>query len=172
MHTYATQHTEWKSVQKRAKGDPANITKKSERWREGSRRSSGGGGGLLSEELALLVEDLLEREVAGDPGRNVDDQDLHLGVIDEVGKKLGRKEEVPETGEGVKSASDAFVDNEQQVYALSDIVTAGRLDEHLVHIALRTLIHSLVDLVHQRERRARKLGEREKVRDRRQSALL
>lgn len=51
-------------------------------------------------------------------------------------------------------------------------MTAGRLDEHLVHVALGTLVHSLVDLVHQRERRARKLGECEQVRDRRQSAFL
>jgi uncharacterized membrane protein len=56
--------------------------------------------------------------------------------------------------------------------ALSDIVTAGRFDEHLVHVALGTLVHSLVDLVHQRERRTRQLGEREQVRDRRQSTFL
>ena len=73
----------------------------------------------------------------------------------------------------MRSASDASVPkSKEQGHALSDIVTAGRLDEHLVHVALGTLVHTLVDLVHQRERRARKLGEREQIRDRRQSALL
>lgn len=74
-------------------------------------RSGGGDSCLLPEELALLLEDLLEGEVAGDPGRNVDDQDLHLGVVDEVRKKLGRKEEVPER-EGTSQQSDVLIDNQ------------------------------------------------------------
>jgi len=61
---------------------------------------------------------------------------------------------------------------EREKDALPDVVAAGRLDEHLVHVALGALVHALVDLVDEGERRAGELGEREQVRHGRQSALL
>lgn len=60
----------------------------------------------------------------------------------------------------------------QEKDALPDVVAACRLDEHLVHVALGALVHALVDLVDEGERRACELGEREQVRHGRQGALL
>jgi len=120
--------------------------------------------------LLLRLDDFPQAELLGEPRRDVDDEDLHLGVVHEVGKELGGEEEVS-VGEE-EDERRKKVRKGRKKDALPDAILARSLNQHLVHRTLGTLIHTLVDLVDEGEGSAGEFGESEKVGDGREGAFL
>ena len=93
-------------------------------------------------------------------------QNAHTRMVLEVGEQLWRDEEVPVCQLG------GTTNLRTPANSLSCILGTRHLHQLIVHVPLRPLVHALVDLVDQRERRSGHLGEGHQICDRGERAFL
>lgn len=84
-------------------------------------------------------------------------------MIPQVAEQLGRDQKV--SAKGV--FRDASESRKGAFHSLPSLCIAGHLDELIVNESLVALVHALIDLIDERERRARDLGDAHEVHDRR-----